>query len=93
MTAQVEKFTIYISKKYNSLVDAKQDVESNLRECITKQISNAPFYIRKAISGNASFGYSFSNELNELIADASVLMKRGDLTDPVLMRLIKEIVS
>ena len=74
-------------------MDAKQDVESNLRECITKQISNAPFYIRKAISGNASFGYSFSNELNELIADASVLMKRGDLTDPVLMRLIKESVS
>lgn len=68
-------------------------LESNLRSYIKQQLAMDPFYLQKVISLNAHKGMTRWNKLNEAIADANVLIKNGNIPDPILQGLIEEILS
>ena len=81
-------------KKYaedkNIPVDrAKSELESNVRKYIITQLQMDPFYIEKNLSENAKNGFDNKKDLNELIADAKVLISRNELNDLRLAELIE----
>ncbi len=79
--------------KYDTIESAKMSLESNLRSYIKQQLAMDPFYLQKVISLNAHKGMTRWNKLNEAIADANVLIKNGNIPDPILQGLIEEILS
>lgn len=74
--------------KYDTVKSAKKAMEQELRSYVIEQKSSDPLYIYHAISENAGDAFEDNAELNELIADAEVLISRGRLHDPELARLV-----
>jgi hypothetical protein len=80
-------------EKYKDLNTAKQALEKELREYVTRQILSDPFYIKKTVSKNAKESFDKTGELNELIADVHVKNKQGLVDDIELSRLVKELLG
>lgn len=80
-------------EKYKDLNTAKQTLEKELREYVTRQILSDPFYIKKTVSKNAKESFDKTGELNELIADVHVKNKQGLVDDIELSRLVKELLG
>lgn len=79
--------------KIDDLNDAKMQIESQLRKHVTNQIRSDPLYINKTVSLNAKRSFYNKKSLNELIADANILIERNELSDPELKGLVKEIIN
>lgn len=47
-------------------------------------------YIRKNVSRNADYSFKIKKSLNELIADAVVLIEQGTIKDSYLKELVME---
>lgn len=76
--------------KYGTIKAAKKEMEQELRSYVMRQKVSDPLYIYHTISKNAGEGFEESSEINELIADAEVLISQGKLFDSELARLIGE---
>lgn len=81
----------YAEDKNISVDRAKTELESNLRKYVLTQYQNDPRYVKKIISENAKKGFDSKKDLNELIADAKVLISRNELNDLRLAELIEEV--
>ena len=83
--------------RFQNLIDAKNNLEADLRRYVKEMDYEDSKWIRKTISKNAatSFEYlkSSVNRLNELIADAIVLKDQKKLNDDRLWKLIEEVIS
>lgn len=86
----VERY--YKLNKCNSLDHAKNSLEAELREYITRQMNIDYLYLKKNVSNNAFGQFLNKNILNESIADAIVLIENGSLRDENLERLVKEVI-
>ncbi len=73
--------------RFDTIEDAKAELENNLRRYVKEQDAMHPGYIRKNISVNAD--ENFNTGLNEIIADGIL---KDENTDQELMRLIKEVI-
>lgn len=96
----------YSVNKNMKIEEAKLNLEERLRKYVKLQSEQDSMYIEKIISKNAYFSffqrnytnpkideYMRNNNLNELIADAKVLIKKGALKDPNLKDIIEEILN
>lgn len=88
------------------LYDSKQKLEEKLRRYIKQQIVQDKTYIQKTVSVNAYESFIErdvlndehdellrKNNLNELIADAEVLIEKKQLNDSILEELVKEVIN
>lgn len=73
--------------------EAKIELESNLRKYVSQQNNRDISYISNVISENAKYGFDVNNSLNELIADAIVLVDQDNLSDKELEKLIKGVIE
>ena len=76
------------SSRFSSIMDAKNELEADLRKYVKEQVVANPRYIEEVVSKNADKNREKS--LNELIADGTV---KGELKDPKLRKLIEEVIS
>lgn len=72
---------------------AKEQLESELRSFVKKQLFNDPLYILRTVSENAYNGFENRGQLNEFIADCAVRQANGSLNDIELDQLIKELLG
>ena len=79
--------------KYANIEVAKERVEYELRKYVRNQSAADPLYVSRIVSGNAEAKFDNRRELNELIADASVLEETGRLSDRILAQLIEGILK
>ncbi len=89
--AAAERFYLENPEKYATLKEAKTAMEAELREYVSRQTLSDFLYVRKIISLNASDAFERGN-INELVADALIAIKRESLKDPFLGSLVKGIV-
>lgn len=82
-------------KKKNNVpeIRAKEDLENNLRKYIINQKNSDIMYIRKNVSRNADYSFEIKKSLNELIADAVVLIEQGTIKDSYLKELVMEVLN
>ena len=57
------------------------DSENNFRKYILNQKNGDTMFIRENISRNADYSFKITKSLNELIADAVVLIEQGTIKD------------
>lgn len=50
-------------------------------------------YIRENVSRNADYSFEIKKSLNELIADAVVLIEQGTIKDSYLKELVMEVLN
>ncbi|MDD6561379.1 MAG: hypothetical protein PUF17_10520 [Lactimicrobium massiliense] len=83
------------SEEYSDVLDSKVGLESELHKYVNEKAFANPLWIKNTVSENASISFygNTSNDLNELIADATVLKNQNKLTDRQLWDLIEEVVS
>ena len=79
--------------KIDDLNDAKMQIESSMRKHVVNQMRSDPLYINKTVSVNAERSFYAKKSLNELIADANILVERNELSDNELNRLVKEVIN
>jgi hypothetical protein len=79
--------------KIDDLNDAKMQIESQMRKHVVNQMRSDPLYINKTVSVNAERSFYAKKSLNELIADANILVERNELSDNELNRLVKEVIN
>lgn len=69
------------------------DLENNLRKYILNQKNGDTMFIRENISRNADYSFKITKSLNELIADAVVLIEQGTIKDSYLKELVMEVLN
>ena len=87
------------------LYEAKQKLGENIRKYVKQQVAQDRTYIQKTISLNAYDAFTKrdlqnkahdellrKNSMNELIADAKVLIDKNKLSDKKLEELVKEVI-
>ena len=75
-----------------SIGQSKNELEDSLRRYVKEQLNVNPNYITENVSRNASILYDKTG-LNELIADAIILINKGELKDKLLEKYVKEIID
>lgn len=78
--------------KYSSIDEAKNALEANLRRYVKESMYYDNNYVGSMVSKNAELGFAKGN-LNELIADAKVLMEQGKMRDSTLAKLVDEVLN
>lgn len=81
------------SHRSESIEQSKNALEEKLQKYVATQLNQDYNYLRNNVSENASSEYKQEKSLNEVIADAIVLMKKGALKDKTLERLINEVLD
>ena len=81
------------SHRSESIEQSKNALEEKLQKYVATQLNQDYNYLRNNVSENASSEYKHEKSLNEVIADAIVLMKKGALKDKTLERLINEVLD
>lgn len=69
------------------------DLENNLRKYIWSEKNDDIMYIRENVSRNADYSFEIKKSLNELIADAVVLIEQGTIKDSYLKELVMEVLN
>lgn len=69
------------------------DSENNFRKYILNQKNGDTMFIRENISRNADYSFKITKSLNELIADAVVLIEQGTIKDSYLKELVMEVLN
>lgn len=75
-----------------ALQDAKDILDVNLRTYVENQQKSDILYVRRMVSENAYCGFLKGN-INELVADALVLIRQNRLKDPFLQKLVLEVLG
>lgn len=78
---------------FNSVSEAKNGLERNLREYVVRQIRMEPLYLTKYVSENAHRQFRIEKLLNEVIADGKILIDKGKMQDDYLQQLIDEVIN
>lgn len=91
----VKAYYLLHSEEYSDVFDSKVGLESDLHKYVNEKAFTDPLWIRNTVSENASVSFfgNTTNDLNELIADATVLKSQNKLNDQQLWDLIEEVVS
>lgn len=69
------------------------DSENNFRNYILNQKNGDTMYIRENVSRNADYSFKITRSLNELIADAVVLIAHGAIKNSYLKELVMEVLN
>ena len=88
----VKRFYKANQKKYNSIEDAKHDLEQELYSYLNKAVYSEPQYLMTTISGYADYAFDCRN-INEIIAEACVKNDNQELTDDILKKLVMEVLG